>query len=90
MAELSDQSRSGGRLVLPVGLQCLALLVVSGKAVNTTLNQNQAKLGVLVLAVLLQVLADVDGLLDEVVQILRELRSQACTTLPASSKTAHR
>lgn len=40
------------------------------------LNQNQAVFGVLVLAVALQVLAHSDGLLDQVVKILRDFRSK--------------
>jgi hypothetical protein len=37
-------------------------LVVAGKTVDTGLDENQAELGVLVLAVALKVLADSDGL----------------------------
>ena len=40
------------------------------------LDQNQPELGVLVLAVPLQVLADADGLLDEVVDVLWKVGSQ--------------
>jgi hypothetical protein len=51
-------------------------LVVTGKTVNTGLNKNQTELRVLVLAVALQVLADGDSLLDELVQVFRDLRSE--------------
>merc|ERR1711862_793114 len=53
--------------LLPVGLQHVLLLVVTSKAVDTALHENETELGVLVLAVLLKVLADVDSLLDKVV-----------------------
>ena len=43
---------------------------------NTRLNQNQPKLGVLVLPVHLQVLADRDGLFDQVPKIFRDRRAQ--------------
>jgi len=40
--------------------------------VDTGLDKNETELGILVLAVLLQVLAHGDGLLDKAVQVLRE------------------
>lgn len=43
---------------------------------NAGLDENKAELGILVLARALKVLADGHSLLDEVVQILRDLRSQ--------------
>jgi len=45
--------------------------------VNTRLNKNQAKLGILVLSVSLQMLSDLNGLLDEHVKILWDIRGQA-------------
>jgi hypothetical protein len=45
--------------------------------VDTRLNENKTELGVLVLAVTLEVLTDGNSLLDEVVQILGELGSEA-------------
>ena len=47
--------------------------------VNAGLHKNEAELGVLVLAVALEVLAHGHGLLNQVVQVLRDLRRQACT-----------
>lgn len=43
---------------------------------DTRLDENEAELGVHVLAVALKVLADRDGLLDEVVKVLGDLRSK--------------
>lgn len=43
---------------------------------DARLDQNEAELGVLVLAVALKVLADSHSLLDEHVQVLRELRGE--------------
>lgn len=43
---------------------------------DTRLDQNEAELGVLVLAVLLEVLAHRDGLLDQVVEVLGDLRGE--------------
>jgi len=45
--------------------------------VDTGLDQNEAELGVLVLAVALKVLADSDSLLDQHVQVLRKIRGEA-------------
>jgi len=45
--------------------------------VDTRLNQNQTELGVLVLAIALQMLADADGLLDQMVEVLGQTGRQA-------------
>lgn len=66
---LSDQGGGGGALVAPGGGQDTDGLVVAGQTVDTGLNQNEAELGVLVLAVALKVLADGDGLGLKVSQI---------------------
>lgn len=59
---LCDQGGSGGSLVAPGWGQDTNGLVVAGKTVDTGLDENQAELGVLVLAVALEVLADGDSL----------------------------
>jgi len=62
--DLRDEGRSGVGLVLPVGRQDSLSLVVPGQPVDPGLDENEPELGVLVLAVALQVLADANGLLD--------------------------
>lgn len=62
---LGDESGGGGGLVAPGGRQDTDGLVVAGQTVDTGLDQNQAELGVLVLAVALEVLADGDSLVNE-------------------------
>lgn len=74
---LGNQGRGGAGFVLPVGWQDSLDLVVTGQPVDTGLDQNQTELAVDVLAVTLQVLADRDGLLDQEVQILRDVGLQA-------------
>ena len=59
---LRDQGGGGGRLVLPVGGQDTDGPVVTGETVDAGLDENEAELGVLVLAVALEVLADRNGL----------------------------
>lgn len=59
---LSDDGAGSGGLVLPGGREDADGLVVAGKTVDTGLDENEAKLGVLVLAVALKVLADGDSL----------------------------
>lgn len=59
---LGDKGGGGGGLVAPGGGQDTDGLVVAGQTVDTGLDQNEAELGVLVLAVALEVLADGDGL----------------------------
>ena len=59
---LGDDGGGSGRLVLPGGGKDTDGLVVAGKTVDTGLNENEAELGVLVLAVALEVLADGNSL----------------------------
>jgi hypothetical protein len=66
---LCDEGRGGGALVPPGGGKDTDGLVVAGQTVDAGLDQNQAELGVLVLAVALEVLADGNGLV--VVSIVR-------------------
>ena len=59
---LCDDGAGGGGLVLPRGGKDADGLVVAGETVDTGLDENEAELGVLVLAVALEVLADGHGL----------------------------
>ena len=61
---LCDQGAGGGALVLPGWGQNTNGLVIAGQTVDTRLDENEAELGVLVLAVAFKVLADGDGLLS--------------------------
>lgn len=63
-------------LLLPCGGELLGALVIASQSVNTALYKNQTKLGVLVLTVPLQMLAHSHSLLDQVVQVLGDLRAQ--------------
>lgn len=60
---LGDDGGGGRGLVAPGGGEDTDGLVVAGKTVDTRLDENEAELGVLVLAVALKVLADSDGLI---------------------------
>jgi len=64
-------------VLLPVGGKGAVGAVEASKAVDARLDENQAVLAVSVLALLLKMLADIDGLLDEVVEILGELGGKA-------------
>lgn len=61
-AQLSNDGAGCGALIPPRGRQDTNTLVVAGETVDTRLDENQAELGVLVLAVALKVLADGDRL----------------------------
>ena len=76
-ARLGHQGGGSGRVILPVRGQLTGALVVAAEAVDAGFDENQAELGVLVLVVALQMLADVHGLLDEAVQVLGQLRGEA-------------
>ena len=56
----------------------LLRLVVADEAVDAGLDEDEAELGVLVLAVRLEVLADGYGLFDEVPEILGDLGRETC------------
>ncbi|KAK8484089.1 hypothetical protein V6N13_104926 [Hibiscus sabdariffa] len=73
---LSNKSARSCRFVFSDGRKLLCFLVVTGEPVNPTLNKDQPELGILILPVPLQMLADGNGLLDEVIQILRNFRGK--------------
>jgi hypothetical protein len=60
--DLCNHGAGSGTLVPPGGGQDTDGLVVAGQTVDTGLDQNEAELAVLVLAVALEVLADGDSL----------------------------
>jgi len=64
VSRLSDHGAGGRGLVLPGGREDADGLVVAGQTVDTRLDENQAELGVLVLAVALKVLSDGNSLAD--------------------------
>ena len=76
-SSLSDEGRGSARLVSPGGGKTAGTLVVTSEAVDAALNENKTVLGIGILAHLLEVLADGDGLLDEVVEILGERRGKS-------------
>ncbi len=65
------------KLLSPLGGELLSTLVVSAQTVNAGLDQNQTVLGILVLLVLLQMLANADGLADQAVDVFGNLWSTA-------------
>ena len=83
-ARSQRNARGGGGLELEGRRQLRLGLVVAGKTVDTGLDKNEAELGVLVVTVALEVLADGDGLLDEVVKVLGDLGGEAWATTRAS------
>jgi hypothetical protein len=75
MLDLTDDSGSASRLVLPAGWELLASAVVSSESVDSALDKDEVKLGVLILSVLLKMLAHGNSLLDEMVEVLWNFRS---------------
>ena len=73
----SDQSVSLLGVVPPGRWRRLDVAIVASKSVDSALNKNESELGVLVASALFQVLSDVHSLLDQMVQVFRDLRSQA-------------
>lgn len=71
MYNLRDHGAGSRALVPPGWWENSNSLVVAGEAVNAGLDENQTELGVLVLAVSLQVLADSDSLAISIRMILR-------------------
>lgn len=61
-------------LLLPGRWELLGALVVAGKAVDPALNKNEPEFGVLVLPVPLKMLPNGHRLLNQEVQVLRDLR----------------
>ena len=48
--------------------------VVSGQSVDSGLNEDQSELGILVFSIFFQMFSDGNGLLYQVIKILRDLR----------------
>ena len=89
---LSDDGGSSLGAVLPVWSKDPAGLVVTSKAVDTGLGENEAVLGADVVAGPLEVLTDVDSTADEVVKLLWECWSKTigaenADNLAAGNKT---
>jgi len=74
---LRDQGAGSSALVSPGWWQDSDGFVVTGQAVDTGLDENETELGVLVLSVALEMLADSNGLLDQHVEILWDFWCEA-------------
>jgi hypothetical protein len=74
---LGNHGTGGGRLVLPVSRKLSGGSVVTSQSVDSGFDQNQSKLGVLVLSVSLQVPTNLNGLLDKHVQVFGNFRGKA-------------
>ena len=74
-------------LLLPGGRELLGALVVAGEAVDPALHKDEPELGVLVLPVPLKMLPYRHCLLDQEVEVLRDLRCQPCTQSIHHSRT---
>ena len=72
LQDLGDEGGGGSRVVLEGRGDLLLGLVVAGKTVDPRLDQDKTELGVLVLPVDLEVLADGDRLFNEVPEVLRD------------------
>lgn len=83
MTRLCDESGRGGALVSPGGRQGADGLVVAGQTVDAGLDENEAELAVLVLAVALEMFADGHGLKteDQYGLVMRESRRSTRTFL---------
>lgn len=68
-----ERPERGKDVLFPVGWELASGLVVTCKTVDSGFNENQTELGVLILTVALQVLTHLHSLLDQVVQVFREL-----------------
>lgn len=62
------------QLLFPLVGKALSAPVVAGQTMDSGLDQDESVLGILVLSALLQVPSDVHCLLDQAVDILRNLR----------------
>jgi len=74
---LCDQGTGSGTLVSPSWGENTDGLVVTGETVDAGLNENQTKLGVLILSVSLEMLTNSYGLLDQHVQVFWDLWGEA-------------
>ena len=73
---LGYHCRSSSWFVFPVWWQYTFLFVVSSQTMNSRFNQNQAEFSISVLAVTIKMFPDGDCLLDKVIDIFWQVRSQ--------------
>eukprot|EP00354_Favella_ehrenbergii_P011133 CAMPEP_0170450546 /NCGR_PEP_ID=MMETSP0123-20130129/43_1 /TAXON_ID=182087 /ORGANISM="Favella ehrenbergii, Strain Fehren 1" /LENGTH=136 /DNA_ID=CAMNT_0010711857 /DNA_START=209 /DNA_END=621 /DNA_ORIENTATION=- len=73
---VSDESVGLLGVVSPGRGESLSVTVVAGESVDARLNKNESELGALVRSELLEVLSDLQGLLDQVVQVFGDLGGQ--------------
>jgi len=69
---LGNECRSSSCIILESGRKLLFGLVVPRKSVNPRLDQNKTELGVLILAINFEMLANGNRLFDEVPKVLRD------------------
>jgi hypothetical protein len=74
---LSNKCRCSRRIVLERGRDLLLCLVIASETVNTRLDQDQAKFGIFILPIGLQVLTHCNRLFDEVPEVLWDGRCQS-------------
>ena len=74
---LGYKSGSCRTFIFPGGWQHTLCFVVTGQSVDTGFNQNQTELGILVLAVTLEMFTDGNSLLDQEIEIFGQLGSQS-------------
>merc|ERR1712080_755895 len=77
VCDRSDQGVGSLGDVPPGRAKGLDIAVVAREPVDPALNANKSELGVSVRAVLLQVLPDADGFLNQVVEVLWEIGGHA-------------
>ena len=77
-----NQRGSSSRFVFESGWNLLLGLIIARKTVNARLDQDQAELRVLVLAVRLQVLSYGNRLFDQMPQVLWDFGSKTCAKQP--------
>ena len=73
---LGNEGRGRSGFILPDGRQLTGLLVITRKTVNTRFDKNQTILGILILTITFKMLANGNGLLDQVIQVFRNFRSE--------------
>jgi len=75
-SRLCNQGRGSRRFVFPGGRKLLGSFVVTGKTVDSALDKNKTEFGVLIFPVSFQMLADGNGLFNQMIHVLWNLRGK--------------